>query len=370
MRFERMKIEEESPEEYGYGKIKYNLTESSTSDKTMKDVGISLSEDLLLCYGEHSGNAMLREELAKDYHVDPDHVIVTVGACMAVFVIYSTLLNAGDHIVVMHPNYPADIEIARSLGCKMDFYHLRKENGYRFDIEELTGMLTEETKFVSITYPNNPTGSLISEADLRKIIQICEEKKIYILVDETYGELVTGPRLPRAASLSSYAISVESLSKAIGIPGIRTGWIVNSDDILVKRLLAAKEQICICGSVIDEECARQVVMRRQEILKPIKEDVALKFGILEAFMEQQDVLDWVKPSGGVVCFPSIKAEIELDTEEFYKVLNDKYGVFVGPGHWFEEDDRHFRVGYAWPSKEELETGLKYLVQAVKDVRKN
>jgi aspartate/methionine/tyrosine aminotransferase len=87
-------------------------------------------------------------------------------------------------------------------------------------------------------------------------------------------------------------------------------------------------------------------------------------------MENQNCLDWVKPQGGVVFFPRIKPEIELDTAEFYRVLNDKYGTFVGPGHWFDIDDRYFRVGYAWPKKEELRQGLIGLCKAVEDVRKN
>ncbi|MBQ6360370.1 MAG: aminotransferase class I/II-fold pyridoxal phosphate-dependent enzyme [Lachnospiraceae bacterium] len=371
MYFKRMKIEQESPEEFGYGNIKYNLTESSTTDKTMKDVGIVLPEDTLLCYGDHYGNEKLRELLAKEYGVSKDNIIITVGACMAVFTIYSALLNPGDHVIVMHPNYPADIDITHSLGCNTEYYRLKQENGFKFDVDELASMIKPETKLVNITYPHNPTGTVISEADLRKIVKICEEKKIHILVDETYGDLTVGPRTtPRAASLSPYAISIESLSKAIGVPGIRTGWIASGDDELIMKLIAAKEQICICGSVVDEECAYQVLSRREELMAPIKEDIAVKFAIVKEFMASQDVLDWVEPEGGVVCFPWIKPEIDLDVEEYHKVLNEKYGVFIGPGHWFDFDDRHFRVGYAWPSVEELKAGLQGLVDAVKDVRKN
>ncbi len=370
MWFNRMKIEEESPEEYGYDRIKFNFTESSTTDKSMADVGIKLPEDLLLCYGDHLGNAALRDLIAKDYNLKGDNVVVTVGACMAVFAIYSTLLKPGDHVVVMFPNYPADVDITYSLGCKTDLYTIKAENGYKLDIDELAAMITEETKLVTITYPHNPTGSMISEEELRQVIKMCEEKGVRILVDETYGDLVLGERIARAASISPMAISVESISKAIGVPGIRTGWIVCQDKELIEKIVAAKEQICICGSVVDEECAYQVMLRKDEILAPIKADIAEKFAIVEAFMERQKVFNWVKPAGGVVCFPCIKPEIEIDTAEFYDVLNNKYGVFVGPGHWFSMDDRYFRLGYAWPSKEKLIEGLEYLEKAVEDTRKN
>lgn len=370
MWFNRMKIEEESPEEYGYERIKFNFTESSTTDKTMADVGIKLPENLLLCYGDHLGNENLRKVIAKDYNLEADNVIVTVGACMAVFAIYSTLLKPNDHVVVMFPNYPADVDITYSLGCKTDLYKITAENDYKINIDELAAMIKEDTKLVTITYPHNPTGAMISEEDLRKVISLCEEKGVYLLVDETYGDLVPGERIARAASISPMAISIESLSKAIGIPGIRTGWIVTQDKELLGRIIAAKEQICICGSVVDEECAYQVLSRKEEILAPIKKDIAEKFAIVEEFMARQKVFDWVKPAGGVVCFPCIKPEIEIDTDEFYDVLNNKYGVFVGPGHWFSMDDRYFRLGYAWPSKEQLIEGLEYLEKAVEDTRKN
>lgn len=289
---------------------------------------------------------------------------------MAVFAVYSTLLRPDDHVVVMFPNYPADIDITYSLGCKTDLYKLKEENGYRLDIEELAAMITPKTKLVTITYPHNPTGVIISEQELRRDIKLCEEKGVYILVDETYGDLVTGKRIARAASISDKAISVESLSKAIGVPGIRTGWIVSRDAELLERLVSVKEQICICGSVVDEECAYQVLVKKDELLVPIKKDIAEKFAIVESFMARQKVFNWVKPQGGVVCFPCIKAEIEIDTKEFYKVLNEKYGVFVGPGHWFDMDDSYFRLGYAWPTKEKLTEGLVYLEKAVEDTRKN
>ena len=124
MNFDRMKIEAESPEQFGYDKIKYNLTESSNTDKTFADVGIHLPDDLLLCYGDHMGKEELRELIGKRYGADKDHVILGVGACMALFTIYAALLKPNDHVLVLHPNYPADVEIPRSLGCNVELFRL------------------------------------------------------------------------------------------------------------------------------------------------------------------------------------------------------------------------------------------------------
>ncbi len=370
MQFNRMWIEKESPEEYGYENIKYNLTESSTTDKTMTDVGIQLSQDLLLCYGDHLGKKELRQVIGKMYDAKEDEVIVTIGACMSLFLIYSAILMPGDHVLIMHPNYPANIEIPRSLGCQVDLYGLKFEEGFRMDVDQLISMLRPETKLVNITYPHNPTGVMTTAEDIAKLMKACEANGTYLMVDETYGDLTNGQRLPHVSSMSKYGICIESLSKAIGVPGIRTGWMVSKNRELLDKVIATKEQVCICGSVVDEECAYQVLSKREELLKPIKADIAEKLAILTEIMENQNVLEWVKPQGGVVCFPRIKEEIEIDTKEFYDCLNHKYGVFVGPGKWFDMSDRYFRIGYAWPKKEELRQGMLNLLKAIEDTRKN
>ncbi len=370
MWFKRLLIEKESPEQFGYERIKYNLTESSTTDKSLADLNIHLDENMLLCYGDHFGDQKLRELIAARYGVAADDVNVTVGACMALFIIYSSLLKPGDRLLLMHPNYPANIEIPRSLGCQVDLYELQLSEGFRLDVDKMIAMIQPETKIVSITYPHNPTGTMISPEDLQRLCQACEANGAYLLVDETYGDLTVGERLPHACNMSDYGICVESLSKAIGAPGIRCGWIITRNKELQEIFVAAKEQICICGSVVDDEIACQILRQNDTIMAKIRADIAEKLAIVCEELDHQDVLEWVRPSAGVVCFPHIKDEIELDIAEFYDVLNNKYGVFVGPGHWFSMDDRYFRVGYAWPDKEQLRNGLKGLIAAVQDVRKN
>lgn len=370
MWFNRMLIEKESPEQFGYERIKYNLTESSTTDKSLADLGIKLENDLLLCYGDHLGKVELRELIAKRYGVDKDEVICTIGSCMALFVVYSTLLKPQDHVIVMHPNYPANVAIPQSLGCDVQLYELQFEDGFKLNVDQLIAMLQPKTKLVNITYPHNPTGTMASADDLTRITAACAQNGTYLMVDETYGDLTIGERIPHVCNMTEYGICVESLSKAIGAPGVRTGWIVSKNKALNEALISVKEQICICGSALDEECAYQILQRNDELMAAIRRDIAEKFAVVCDVMDNQDVLEWVKPVGGVVCFPRIKPEIELDVNEFYYKLNYKYGVFVGPGRWFEKDDRYFRIGYAWPDKEQLKRGLETLVATVNEVRKN
>ncbi|WP_342601879.1 aminotransferase class I/II-fold pyridoxal phosphate-dependent enzyme [Peribacillus sp. FSL E2-0159] len=363
-----MTIEKESPEELGYEKIKYNLSESSIADRRFADLDFTF-ENLTIFYGDHSGKKELREIIAQEhYNMEADQVFITNGACAALFIIHSTLLNPGDHILVVKPNYATNIEVPRSLGITTNLQNLNFENNFEVDTDELKSLMTPETKIISITYPHNPTGVMISEAKLNELIEIAEEHGCYLVVDETYRDLTIGEKLPTAASLSSKAISVESLSKAYGLPGIRMGWLTTRDKDLKEAFLATKEQISICNSVFDEEIAYHVFKNRDRFLESTRADNLLKFNIVKQWMNEQDYIEWVEPQGGVICFPRIKSDVNIDTNEFYKVLFEKYGTLVGAGRWFEMSDRHFRIGYAWPTVEQLKGGLESIIKTIEGLK--
>lgn len=367
MWFKRMVMEKESPEEWGYEKIKFNLTESSVTDCDIGQLDIKINNNLLLCYGDHSGMPELRELIVREYDgVCADQVLISTGACMALFIVYATLLKPQDHVVIIHPNYASNIEVPRSLGCNVDLLRLHFEDNFRINLDELKKLITPKTRLVNITYPHNPTGTMISESTLRDIIKLVEENDCYLLVDETYRELTFGEKLPTAASLSPRAISVESVSKTYGIPGVRTGWLVTKDRKLKEAFLATKEQICICGSIVDENITYQVLKKKDMLLANFQQRNKKRFKIIERWINSQDDVEWVTPQGGVVCFPRIKPEISIDTASFYRILNEKYGTFIGPGHWFEMDDRYFRIGYGWPSEENLTEGLRNITKAIWD----
>jgi aspartate/methionine/tyrosine aminotransferase len=361
VKYRRMPIEEESPEQFGYDRIRYNLTESSVRDRSLADLGIEL-RDLLLFYGDHAGNESFRDLVAEQSGGEPggvtrDDVLVTAGAAQALFVIATSLLDKGDHLVVIRPNYATNIETPRAIEADVSFLDLTFEDGFRIDPEKLMALVTPRTKYVSVTLPHNPTGVMMDEADLRSLVGRVESAGCRLLVDETYREMTFGRPLPVAATLSERAISVSSLSKTYGIPGIRTGWLVCRDGELMKTFLAAKEQIGICGSVVDEEIAGRAFACREAWLSELRPLIAARLQVVKDWMDGEEMMEWVEPGGGVVCFPRIKPEVPVDVDEFYRVLGEVHGAYVGPGHWFEQDRRHMRIGYAWPLADELEGGL-------------
>jgi aspartate/methionine/tyrosine aminotransferase len=361
VKYRRMPIEEESPEQFGYDRIRYNLTESSVRDRSLADLGIEL-RDLLLFYGDHAGNESFRDLVAEQSGgetggVTRDDVLVTAGAAQALFIIATSLLDKGDHLVVIRPNYATNIETPRAIEADVSFLDLTFEDGFRIDPEKLMALVTPRTKYVSVTLPHNPTGVMMDEADLRSLVGRVESAGCRLLVDETYREMTFGEPLPVAATLSERAISVSSLSKTYGIPGIRTGWLVCRDGELMKTFLAAKEQIGICGSVVDEEIAGRAFACREAWLSELRPLIAARLQVVKDWMDGEEMMEWVEPGGGVVCFPRIKPEVPVDVDEFYRVLGEVHGAYVGPGHWFEQDRRHMRIGYAWPLPDELEGGL-------------
>ena len=365
MRYRRMPIEIESPEQFGYDRIKYNLAESSVTDASFSSLGVHL-ESLILAYGDHYGKPELRALIASDsQHLEPDHVLVTVGAASALFIVNTVLLEPGDHAVIAFPNYATNLETPRAIGANLERLELRFEDGYRLDLDRLERMIRPETKLVSLTNPHNPTGVVIPEADLRRLLEIIETKGCRLLFDETYRDMTFGPLAPLAADLSPNAISISSLSKTYGWPGLRLGWLISRDANLMESFLAAKEQIFISASLVDEEIAHQGLLRKSEHLERIQAHIRTNFAAKKAWMHAQPELEWVEPGGGVVCFPRIKPSLPVDLDRFYRILNDEFGTFVGPGHWFDCDRRHMRIGYGWPDLETLNAGLANISLAVR-----
>lgn len=367
MKYVRMPIEAESPEQSGYDRIRFNLAESSVRDRSLRDLGLNLA-DTRLYYGDHLGCSGLRKLIAQQGDgLSEENVLVTAGASAALFIIATSLLGNGDHIVVARPNYATNIETPKAIGCDISYLELTYENQFRVDLDELESIIRPETKYVSLTCPHNPSGAMLDRAELEAIIAMVASKHCRLLIDETYREMTFGDMLPVAASLSPCVISVSSLSKTYGLPGIRIGWLVCQEKELMHRFLCAKEQIGICGSVIDEAIGFEALSQRDHWLSENSKRISKAFKVVKDWMTGEELLEWIEPQGSCVCFPRIRNNVTLDIDAFYRCLNEKYGTYVGPGHWFETSRRYFRIGYAWPTLEELENGLDGISKALREI---
>jgi aspartate/methionine/tyrosine aminotransferase len=372
MDYRRMPIEIESPEQLGYERIANNLAESSVADAVLGDFRLDLAT-LVLQYGDHAGHPDLRAAIAADLlpsgrsPLRADDILLTPGAAAALFIVSTTLLGPTDHVIVARPNYATNLETPRAIGARIDALDLRYEDGWRVDPDRIAALLRPETRLVSLTSPHNPTGQVVDAPTLRAIVGLVERHgRARLLLDETYRDMTFGERLPPVASLSERAIGVSSLSKTDGLPGIRLGWLATRDAALRARFLAAKEQILITDSVVDEAIGALAFERRPERLPVIRAGIDRALSATRRWIEGQDVFEWVEPRGGVVGFPRVRPGIPLDPDRFYPILFERYGTVVGPGHWFEQPRTSFRLGYGWPTLERLEAGLESLSAAARE----
>ncbi len=358
MRYTRSAIERESPEQYGYDRIKFNLSESSVTDMRLGDLGELDLSNLVLAYGNHLGKRELRELIARESPgLMAEHVLLTPGAAGALFIVNSSLLERGDHAVIAFPNYVTNLDTPRTIRADGERFALRMESGWQVDVDALLKRVTPRTRLVSITTPHNPTGTVMPEATLRYLIKGIEQTSAVLLVDETYRDMNTLSVPPHAASLSPKVISVCSLSKSYGLPGIRMGWLICKDPALLDTFLAAKEQIFIGTSLVDEEIAYRAVLAKTKFMPRIREHIARNFNVVKAWAKASPNIEWVEPQGGCVCFPRVKTGVVKDWDAFYKRLLLEHGTYVGPGHWFDMPKNYMRIGYGWITADVLEGGL-------------
>lgn len=194
-----------------------------------------------------------------------------------------------------------------------------------------------------------------------------------MLVDETYKDLdyvafqeqeVKEVRF--VVCLDDHVISVSSMSKIYDVPGIRVEWLIFTNKGLQEAFLAAKEQINISDSVIDELVVEQILSRRNEILPKTVAEMRRRRDLVAGWVEENSALiEWVKPEAGVMCLIKIKRKLVVGALAFYDKLLHEQEVYLGRGGWFEMDDLYFRLGYGWPTWEDLKTGLEILIKSLR-----
>ena len=254
-----------------------------------------------------------------------------IGAAGALFIVATTLLERGNHLIVLRPNYATNLETPRAIGCDISYLDLTFENAWRYRAEDIEALIRPTTKLISITTPHNPTGTVLAAEELGRIVALAKSRGIWLLVDETYRDLQVIKPPPFATTRSDRVISVGSLSKAYGLPGLRLGWLLTTNAMLAERFPAAKEPMVICGPIVEKEIGFLVYQGRAELRPPIAALVAERIGIVGRWLAGHPRLEWVEPEGGVVCFPRIKPGVGCDIDRFYQALTDDHGTYVGAG---------------------------------------
>lgn len=307
-------------------------------------------ENLSLGYTETFGDPALREVIARTYErADAADVICFAGAEEALYLAMNVLLDAGDHAVVITPNYQAAETVPLAL-CEVTGVALDPARNWDLDLDQVKAAIRPNTRVVSVNFPNNPTGKVIGAAAFTELARLCDERGIHLFSDEVYRGLELDPArtLPQAADLSERALSLNVTSKALGLPGLRIGWIACRDRELLSRLERAKHYTTICNSAPSEVLARIALKARDTILARNRALIAANLPHFDAFFaEFADLFEWRHPDGGCVAYPRYLGPEGV--EEFCARLVREAGVLLLPASIYRSDltptpaDR-FRIG--------------------------
>jgi aspartate/methionine/tyrosine aminotransferase len=294
-------------------------------------------------YTESQGHPLLRAEVARLYQsIGADQVMIAVPE-EAIFVLMHSLLEPGDHAVVLTPAYQSLYEVARAAGCEVTRWDLRPERGaWRLDLDQLERSVNARTRLVVVNFPHNPTGFVPARAEFDAIVEMARRRGLYLVGDEMYRLLEHDPagRLPPVCDVYEKGVSLSGLSKAFGLPGLRVGWLATHDAGLLDRCQTMKDYTTICHSAPSEVLAIIALQAREQILARSREIVGVNLAAARSFFS--DPFTWLEPQGGSVAFPIRTGPGTVD--DFCRRMLAERGVLVVPGSLFDYPGNHFRVG--------------------------
>jgi aspartate/methionine/tyrosine aminotransferase len=246
-------------------------------------------------------------------------------------------------VIVLTPCYQSLLEVARTVGCRVTPWTLRREGrGWRLDLDQLATLVTDETRVLVVNFPHNPTGFLPSLHEWQALLDFARARALYLFSDEMYRGLELDPddRLPAACDEYEKAISLAGLSKAFGAPGLRIGWLATRDHSLVDRWLELKDYLTICSSAPSEVLALCALRAREQLIERNRMIVAGNLQLAGEFFAR-DEFEWLPPRAGSIAFPVWKGPISLDAL-CTRAL--ERGLMIVPGTMFDFPGDHFRVG--------------------------
>jgi len=352
---------------------RYELGESTGPDLRLNDL---LDADALgglpLGYGTAAGDPELRAAIAAAHGAAPDDVVVTAGGMHALFLLAFVLCERGDETVIATPCFPPARNALEAVGARIRTVPFLFDQGYRLDPRDVGAALSPRTKLVSLASPQNPSGVTIPPAALRETVVLMQKicPGAYLLVDETYREAAYAddPVAETALALGAKVISVASLSKCHGAPGLRIGWAITRDPDLRRQLVVAKFNTIVSCPRVNEALALNLIERRAPVLGERR--VLLDAGLQRTaawVRANGDYVEWVRPDAGAICCVRLRKPFFDDAAvaRFYDAAAAN-GARVAKCGWFGENARVFRLGFGLLSMAELGDALGVLTAALKE----
>ncbi len=315
-------------------------------------------QSLKLGYSTPQGLPELRDTISQQYQsVAPDGVMVFAGACEAIYITLQALLTSDDHSVVITPCYQSLKSVPASAGSVTEV-PLRFEDRWQLDLERVRSALRPNTRMIVINFPNNPTGAIPDRQTLEALVEIARLQGAWIFSDEVYRlmELNPADRLPPIADLYEKGLSVGSMSKAYGMPGIRIGWLATPDHTIIPKLLSLRHYTTIAPNTPGEWLTVMALRSQPQILERQLTDLRNNFERFRQFMrDHADQLDWVEPKGGCLAFPKLRQN--LSAEAFSLDLLQSEKILVLPGELYDQPHGFLRLGFGSSTLPKALSGL-------------
>lgn len=334
--------------------VDFNLTESGVHPISLAELlaGDTHKLNRLLAteinYPHVNGNPELRDHIARLYNgaKGEENVLVTVGAAEASLIILQTLLEPCDEVATLTPTYKQVWGIAQNRGHVVRPFHLRPERGWALDVDEMNAQINDKTKLIAIVNPNNPTGYIMTEAEMDAVVAAAERVGAWILADEVYrgAERLREDETPSFYGRYDKVLALGSMSKAYGLPGLRIGWIVGPAET-VEDIWRRHEYTTITATMLSNHLAAHALSPevRPRLIKRTRDYIRKGYPILEAWMEEQDGLfSYIPPMASAVTF--VHYHLDINSTELMEILCREASVFVGAGDSFGMD-KHLRIAF-------------------------
>ena len=344
--------------------VEFNLSESGVKPLRLEE--ILDQEDssgflaLPLRYPESDGSEELRDRIAAFHGASADQVLVTNGGSEANYTTLWGLLERSDGVAVMLPNYLQTWGLARAYAGNVDAFHLVETAGdagrrrWGLDVDSLERAVTSKTRLIVVTNPNNPTGAVLSEAEMDVVVRAARKVRAWLLVDEIYrGAEVGGSMAPSFWGRYEKVIVTSGLSKAFGLPGLRIGWIV-APAKTIARLCRYRDYTTLTPSFLSDRLARIVMEpgRRERILERTRSIIRANLPRVEKWIASHvDTFGYIAPVAGAIAF--VKYRLPIGSTALFDKLRIEESVLVTPGAHFGVG-KYFRVGFGYDIDKTLE----------------
>lgn len=338
--------------------VEYNLSESGVQPYTVRELlaGGDPGEllDVALKYPHSNGSPELRAGIAAFYPgATASNVLVTTGTSEANFSTLWGLLDKTGRAAVMIPNYLQAWGLARAYASRADAYRLveHEEHGKRrwaLDIDSLHRAVTSRTRLILVTNPNNPTGAVLTEAEMDEIVRVARRVGAWLVADEVYRGAEVGSNTTSPTFWGRYnkVIITAGLSKAFGMPGLRIGWIVGPERT-VAHLWSYQDYVTLTPTILSDRLARRAMVpeRREQIFARTRTILRTNLPRLEQWIRgHADILDYIRPVAGAIVL--VKYRLPIPSVRLFDRLRLEYSVLITPGAHFGIG-KYIRIGYGY-----------------------